>query len=325
MTEKSEFYRELLRIDSSSKVFYPLAVLLFEARHLDEAAKTLRQGLTAHGDHLEARLLLVETLEQLGLNTEAAAEADKAISILSRFPAFWRIWASQAGKGSKDLALALNFLANHFKGQTLSWAELIQSAFEVLSQTQGPSGNLEKTHGNLATAAKESIRTEAEVQPQKVEEPLQAYVQQRISVGPSLADTSRRIMEQFGHPGEDASGNQRKPERRFGGSLRTRTMADLLAAQGDFDGAAEIYEELVRDVDDERQKQMLVETIARVRAEAAQKKGQAPFVSSRSMDGQVHNTSLKNVLDSSERPQANDKLIALLEKLAQGLEGRAQS
>jgi tetratricopeptide (TPR) repeat protein len=325
MTEKSEFYRELLRIDSSSKVFYPLAVLLFEARHLDETAKILRQGLTAHGDHLEARLLLVETLEQLGLNAEAAAEADKVISILSRFPAFWRIWASQAGKDSKDLALALNFLANHFKGQTLSWAELIQSAFEVLSQAQRPSDSLEKLHGNLVRTAQESIRTETEVQPQKVEEPLQTCVQGRVSVSPSLADTSHRVTERFGNPGENAPGNQRKPERRLGGSLRTRTMADLLAAQGDFDGAAEIYEELVRDVDDERQKQMLVDAITRVRAEAAQKRGQASVLSSRSMEGQIQDAPSKNVLDSSEYPQANDKLISLLEKLAQRLEGRVQT
>ena len=39
MTEKIEFYRELLHIDPTSKVFYPLAVLLFEARHLDATVR----------------------------------------------------------------------------------------------------------------------------------------------------------------------------------------------------------------------------------------------------------------------------------------------
>lgn len=317
MTEKSEFYRELLRIDPSSKVFYPLAVLLFEARHLDEAAKILRQGLTAHGDHLEARLLLVEILEQLGLKAEAVTETDKAISIISRFPAFWRIWASQAGKGSKDLALALNFLANHFKGQTLSWAELIQSAFEVLSHAQQPSGSVEKLDSPLGKSAQESIQSETEAQFRKVEESLQACEQVKVDVSPLSVETSQRVPGRAGHPGESVSDIERKPERRIGGSLRTRTMADLLAAQGDFDGAAEIYEELLREVDDKRQRQMLIDTIARVRAEAAQKKGQIYAGSDRNQDGQTQGAVPEKLL-------ANDKLINLLEKLAQRLEGRAQ-
>ncbi len=325
MTEKGEFYRELLRIDSSSKVFYPLAVLLFEAGHLEETAKILRQGLTTHGDHLEARLLLVEALERLGQKEDAVTEADKAISILSRFPTFWRIWATQAGKGSKDLALALNFLSNHFKGKALSWAELIQSAFEVLSQAQGSSDSVEAVKGNPVKSAQESIRTEAGVQPQRIEEAGQTSAQTRVSVDSSLVDVSQRGMERFAPLAENAPGNQRKPERRLGGSLRTRTMADLLAAQGDFEGAAEIYEELLRDVDDERQKQMLIEAIDRVRAEAAQKKGQAFGISNRSVEDQSQDSSPKNMLDSSGRFQANDRLITLLEKLAQGLEGRAQS
>lgn len=324
MTEKNEFYRELLRIDPSSKVFYPLAVLLFEARHLDEAAKILRQGLAAHGDHLEARLLLVEILEQLGLKAEAVTEADKAISIVSRFPSFWRIWASQASKGSKDLALALNFLANHFKGQTLSWAELIQSAFEVLSHAQQSSGSMEKLDSPTDKSAQERIQSETEAQFRKVEESLQTCEQVKVDVGSSSAGTPQRISGRVGYPGESASDHERKPERRIGGSLRTRTMADLLAAQGDFDGAAEIYEDLLREVDDKRQRQMLIDTIARVRAEAAQKKGQIYAGSDRNLERQPQGAVPEKLAASPERPQANEKLINLLEKLAQRLEGRAQ-
>lgn len=66
MTEKIDWYKEVLELEPNSKVFYPLSRLLAEAGRTDEAVDTLEQGLARHEEFLEARLFLVELLHQLG-------------------------------------------------------------------------------------------------------------------------------------------------------------------------------------------------------------------------------------------------------------------
>lgn len=315
MTEKIEFYKELLHIDPTSKVFYPLAVLLFEARRLDETVKVLRQGLAAYGDHLEARLLLVEALDQLESPADAMAEADTIIRILSRSPAFWRLWTLKSAKESKDLALALNFLATYFQGRTVSWAELIQSAFEFLGQGKRPPYGEEV----LPFLKSEQIDTAMPVDAGALPEDDGNHGQPRA---PEKADTTHPVERQARDSALDES---RKPlERRPGGSLRTRTMADLLAAQGDYEGAAEIYEELLQDSVHEQQRQALIEALGKVRAESAQKKGQPFFGGGRHMDIQAQAGSSNAQQPTGERTLEKEKLITMLEKLAQRLEGRSQ-
>ncbi len=309
MTEKIEFYRELLHIDPTSKVFYPLAVLLFEARHLEEAIKILRQGLAAHGDHMEARLLLVEALDLVDNPAEAMLEADAAIRVLSRSPAFWRLWTFKVAKESKDLALALNFLATYFQGQTVSWAELIQSAFEFLAQGQRPPYGEEVLPFLGPEQVVMPTRPEGEAEPQPR--------------APERAGAARPVVER--QAGEAAADEPRKStERRPGGSLRTRTMADLLAAQGDYESAAEIYEELLQESGDERQRQSLIEALGKVRAESAQKKGQPFFGGGRHPDAQVQAGRPSVPQPTGERALEKEKLIIMLEKLAQRLEDRTQ-
>ena len=58
MTEKIEWYKEVLELEPNSKVFFPLARLLSEAGRTDEAVEILEQGLARHEDFLEARLFL---------------------------------------------------------------------------------------------------------------------------------------------------------------------------------------------------------------------------------------------------------------------------
>ena len=45
MTEKIEWYKEVLELEPNSKVFFPLARLLAEAERTDEAVEILEQGL----------------------------------------------------------------------------------------------------------------------------------------------------------------------------------------------------------------------------------------------------------------------------------------
>ena len=48
MTEKIQWYKEVLELEPNSKVFFPLARLLVEEGHLDEAVAVLEQGLARH-------------------------------------------------------------------------------------------------------------------------------------------------------------------------------------------------------------------------------------------------------------------------------------
>lgn len=317
MTEKIEFYSELLHIDPSSKVFYPLAVLLFESGRLEESAKVLRQGLAAHGDHLEARLLLLEVVTRLGSKSEASAEAETVQRILSRFPAFWSLWAATASKESKDLALALNFLATFFQGQTISWAELIQSAFDHLSEGKLPPYGEEvvpylESESGFATAS-----APAGEQPRDVR--AAERFPEREPLGAARREDKRSLSSRDQTPSARGGASERKP----GGSLRTRTMADLLAAQGDFEGAAEIYEELLQASGDDRQRQSLIEALGRVRAESAQKKGQ-PFFGGKSKDARTEAGMHSSDRESGEKSLEKEKLIDMLELLAQRLEGHSQ-
>ena len=62
MTPKIEWFQEILEQEPSSRVFFPLAKLLFESGDVTKALETLRHGLEHHPDFLEARLFLIHLL-----------------------------------------------------------------------------------------------------------------------------------------------------------------------------------------------------------------------------------------------------------------------
>ncbi|MCK9239245.1 tetratricopeptide repeat protein [Desulfocurvus sp.] len=202
MITKINWFKEVLELEPGSKVFFPLARLYFEDGNHAEAMTTLRQGLSRNPDHIEARFLLVEILSRLERDEEAAQEVGAITAMLSRYPAFWRVWAESAAPGSKDSALALSFLAASFQGEALSWSRVIEKGLDAIF------------HGNGAAPAPQA--------------------------------------EAPGAPEADAPAQRRRkpaaPARRAAAetdpTIRTRTMADLLADQGDFQGALDIYSEL---------------------------------------------------------------------------------
>ena len=48
MTEKIEWYKEVLELEPNSKVFFPLARMLAEEQRFDEAVAVLEHGLERH-------------------------------------------------------------------------------------------------------------------------------------------------------------------------------------------------------------------------------------------------------------------------------------
>lgn len=201
---KINWFKEVLELEPGSKVFFPLARLYFEDGNHAEAMSTLRQGLSRNPDHIEARFLLVEILSRLGRADEAAQEVRTITAMLSRYPAFWKVWAESAAPASKDSAMALSFLAASFQGAALSWSQVIEKGLDALFR-----GNGAPLAPGAGAAEAGGAAPDEDAQPQR---------RRKAAPAKRAADADATI--------------------------RTRTMADLLADQGDFQGALDIYTEL---------------------------------------------------------------------------------
>lgn len=292
MKNKIELFQELFSSDPTSKVFYPLAKLYAESGMILQAAETLRQGLSRHPDHMEARLLLIEILHQLERDDAAAEEVEILAGTLSRYPAFWGIWAGMAGQRSPDAAVALNFLSTHLAGEEITWAKVLHKGFEALSGRLGYDDDLE------------------------VDEPAQTPV--RPEVGFRRNDAPEFTFEADAPAGAHARsrvnpGGGEAPDEGRGPSLRTRTMAELLVSQGDHAGALEILSELAEHAPGKERTALLsrmeevreLERQAALSGEAESGLDEADFISGEPMQ------------------RAKNKLVLSLSLLAERLEARA--
>ncbi|MDY7001751.1 MAG: hypothetical protein SVS15_08220 [Thermodesulfobacteriota bacterium] len=239
METKIKWFKEVLELEPSSKVFFPLARLYYDDGKLDEAVSVLRHGLERDPDHMEAKFLLVEILMGTDQRDVVREELESIVSLLSRYPGFWRAWAENFAPNSTDSALALNFLALYFQGSLVSWSQVIEKGLFALSSGDGREAG--------ATAA--ALSDEA---------------------GP-----------------------------------RTRTMAELMAKQGDFKGALSIYEELAASCPESEKAELaalIKETRARLEAGGAPEGGPAK--------------------EAGFSLPGKEKLLSALESLAKRLEAR---
>ena len=204
MTKKIEWYQEVLSLEPGSKVFFALAKLFVDTDQLESAVGTLRQGLDRHPDFLEARLLLAQVLTRLGREGEAAQAVEPVTRALAAYPDFWSLWAKCAVGDRRDFAVFLMLVASHFTDKPIQWMDVVLEGVNSLS------GRLVGPPPAPAPAAPK-------------------------------APAARPVLEEPGPEAQEPSQAFRLSE---AGSLRTRTMADLLASQGDFAGARDIYQEL---------------------------------------------------------------------------------
>jgi tetratricopeptide (TPR) repeat protein len=212
MTSKIEFYREVLAIEPSSRVFFPLAKALGEQGNLREAVTVLRSGMGHNPDHLEAKFLLMELYVGLGQDEQAAAVFSEISGILSHYPSMWSMWANKATGLSKDSSLALRFLSASFKDPGLSWAEVMEKGLKAPGEgrmVQAPPAGGEKTSGFHLRGADEVM---------------------------ALA---RNIEAPETLPSKECAADQ-------AATVKTRTMAELLVKHGDYASALEIYQDLCR-------------------------------------------------------------------------------
>lgn len=263
MCKKIEWYQEVLSLEPGSRVFFPLAKLFVENGQPEDAVKTLRQGLDRRPDYLEARMLLVELLTELGREDEVLEQLERVINPLRDYPAFWRGWARSLPPEQRDLAVYLMLVASNLSGDIIKWTDVVFEGIGTLA-------------GRLVGA------------------PL-----------PPPADSPPPFkLPELIRPGFDDDGEPRdfKP---CTGSFRTKTMADLLASQGDVEGALEIYRDLLQStVSDERRAELQDRIVHLERRRDG-----------RGSDGEG---------DDAFGAQSKDRLISTLETLAARFEARIQ-
>jgi tetratricopeptide (TPR) repeat protein len=327
MDNKIKWFKEFLEIEPNSKIFFPLARLLHEDGRSAEAIETLKKGVEKHPDHLEARFFLVELLAERGQGDGAAREADGLASTLSQYPAFWQVWAERSAPKSKDSALALSFLASTFRGRSITWSQVIEEGLRALFASEGVASPLFEAQAEVVG----EVHFEAPPDIEYLEEEeypaaapgldMSAEVAAAYAAGSPEEAIAQVLAEEAGPeseefalepepgPGEEAGGENAEEGE---GNIRTRTMADLLAEQGDYKGALAIYQELAAAASGDEADEL--EGLAATMQSKLRRGAGAPARDKRPEPGP-----LPGPLPGKE------KLLSTLEALAERLEARAQA
>ncbi len=266
MTKKIEWYQEVLSFEPGSRVFFPLAKLFVENGMPEDAIITLRKGLDRHPDFLEARMLLVELLTELGREEEVHDQLERVINPLQDYPAFWRGWARSLPEEQRDLAVFIMLVFSNLRGETITWTDVV---FEGIS--------------SLADRL--------------VGAPLPPPCE---PLPPSSLISVEAVAEDDFLEGEAVSESPK------GGAFRTKTMADLLASQGDVSGALEIYRELLRSSVSDARREELSKRIAE-------------------LDGRNDGINAVDGQDDVFCVHSKNRLISALETLASQFEARVQN
>ena len=274
MNSKIDFYHEVLAIEPASRVFFPLARLLVENGDASRAAEVLRAGIAFHPDHLEAKFLLVELLARQGQDDQALACFETVAGVLSNYPAVWSLWAAHCAKLSPDTAIALRFLSASFQNPDLTWATVMDKG---LGAGASPAQSGSRAAGPVSIGFNLRGAEEVMALTRRIEAP--ARKPEAASVPPECAS--------------EASA-----------TVKTKTMADLLAKHGDYASALEIYEELARLAGSTAERDQVAARVAEIKDLMA---------------------GVKEATKSPEpdRPKTKARLVSMLETLADRLDARA--
>lgn len=296
MMDKIEWYREVLELEPSSKLFFPLARLLVEDGQPEAALDTLRRGLERHPEFLEARLFYIEQLYHHGQPEACVAEVTELGRLFASYPGFWQAWAaSMLGSGCGDVATALRFLAASFASRPLNLNEVFERGLRSFMQ-EAMDSDLPRGKGlaDLAVMEPGDMDVQAHAAPAALDMP--------SDVG--RATEGAHVPFAAAQGGQVQPLPQSAPDRSL--SLRTRSMAEVLAEQGDLQGALDIYTELAADAAGSPEQEALQQRIAMLRTQLEGAAGEDP------------------VPPSPDMAAGKDKLISMLEALAERVEARAQ-
>ena len=301
MTEKIEWYKEVLELEPNSKVFFPLARLLAKAGRDDEAIAALEHGLERHGEFLEARLFLIELLYRTGRQDACARQIQRLSAMFASYAGFWQAWAAclSGVEGEADTATVLRFLAAHFLNGPITLHEVLNRGLDTL---EGPAAV------KTAPAAQEPVSTAPPAPEATAELPAESPAP---SVGAAPVEPATPARDEEAADSEAAAPlgvphAEEDGEEQF--SLRTRSMAEVLAEQGDIRGALDIYNELAAAATLPEECADLQHRIATLTA----------------LLGHQTDTAEPAPAPETESGRSTDRLISMLEALAERVEARAR-
>ena len=327
MKQKIEWYQEVLHLEPGSKVFFTLARMQAESGETEAALSTLRHGLNHNPDHIEARIFLVDMLFSQGRTEGVWAEVDEIALRLERYPGFWAAWSERLSKKPRlrDAALALRFFSAVIKGEPVSWAEIIEQGmarvfsdrlFAPEAVLPAPKTSARKSASPKGSKAKAEpvlplIKEESTV-PSAKAAGIRSTPQAYPPPAGRAAVLSKTLLPSKGVvPSKNEAEDEEYIEEKF--SLKTRSMAEVLAEQGDYAGALNIYEDLLREAGSETEKAELEKAIARVNAEAGVADSTASLERKEEEDNFSGQPVLARVLDVLE------KLVDRVEEKAEGI------
>ncbi len=284
LNERIELYGEILQQDRSSRLFFHLAEMLCASDRKGEAVCVLQKGMLWHPDFFEARLLLVQLLSERNDEIALREEVAKLCTLLEKYPAFWDVWAQYARQEQPRLALPLRLMAVALRHEGMGVEALLERG---LADLEGEAAS-QSTVASIGRQAGPVLRTLPDVQ---ITAP---HVSGREGEGEhiSVEDTP---------------------------SLRTRSMANVLAEQGDLVGALAIYQELERRATDMAERGSLQACIQRLEMQMG-----SNFLPE-AVAG-PEDTSVAEAEDSPEMEFSDTvELNTFLESLADRLEARAHA
>lgn len=315
MTEKIKWYQEVLELEPNSKVFFSLAKLLDADGQADAAIKTLEKGLERHPEFLEARLLLIELLYRDDHLRACDSQIEMLEKMFARYLGFWKAWAACLARKDADTASLIRFIAAQFTAGPLKLHDVITRGIEaILREKDYPAAKLNPPSGQTGPVvqSRDDLLPEPPVAETDVNLDNQAGAH---SVSPADSATDAELAPENQGAGESAADSEHaaaeaRDESPDPGAaddnslytLRTRSMADVLAEQGDINGALDIYSDLARATADESELADLTKRMQELQQLAG---------------GQSQETEASD--------PARDKLIGMLEALANRVEARVNT
>lgn len=291
--EKALWYQEVLSLDPQSRIFLPYARFLADLDRRDEAIQALKSGLAMHPEFLEARLLLIQLLNDAGEDESAGREASGIIEALSHAPALWKLW-SRRPEVRPDQAAMLLFLGSCLVKNNLGLADVLHAGLAALSaEDAAPQDTSGEKASGVPEPEKTSFKKKASLSPQDTPECKKedtaaaghAFVMtedtpwygldsvpeddevfdeepsadtETAAALPDLSPLLTALSGEMSAAEEHAAGPAPQPVPRASVSgkcsLHTRSMASVLEEQGVYAEAANIYRELLKNCTSEEER-----------------------------------------------------------------------
>lgn len=227
MTPKIEWFQEILEQEPSSRVFFPLAKLLFESGDVTKALETLRHGLEHHPDFLEARLFLIHLLYSIGDMEGCSSESILIANLFNQYPDFWAAWGQSGAQAGGDFGLYMGLISALVLYPDLTLKEFLSYGLKGLSERK----STELSHYSNTKQPFSSLQTNLQ--------PSDIFQSSSDIVNIEEVSDSKELF--FDHP-EDMAAVSKSNDDSI--PVCTRSMAEVLAEQGDIVSAIKIYQEL---------------------------------------------------------------------------------